>query len=182
MASDQTIGGNGERLEKWRQKLQPCSHWEGVETLVVSPSKAKILNFAFKEILPLLPVTDRSLVNIAFSELLKGWQSASLVEAEPEAIREMIQANLDRDCHRDRFKIFEVELGTEGTQEARLVWLFHEDRTDYEALCEVRFVQVNSMVGDAFVGYRIWKLKYPWGEALALAAMKEPEPAIVPLL
>ena len=89
-------------------------------------------------------------------------------------ILQMIQVNLDRDVQRKGYQHFEVQLGTEGTRESRLVWLFNENKADYEALCGVRYVQIDSVCGDTFIGYRIWKLKYPWGEALALVTMKQP--------
>jgi hypothetical protein len=86
----------------------------------------------------------------------------------------MIRLHLDWNKRRKEFQHFEIQLGTEGTDESRLFWLFHTNQADYEALFDVRYVQIDSVCGDTFIGYRFWKLKYPWGEALALVTMKQP--------
>ena len=174
MASDQTTGHEGELVQNWRQWLQSGSNWEGAATIFASSSPKEILDFTFEDVAPILPNTERRLVDIAFSYLKNIWKSTRFLEADSDMIREIIQLRLDWNLKRNGFQSFEVQLGTEVNEDSSLFWLFHTNQTDYEAMFGVKYVQVNSILGDNFIGYRIWKLKYPWGDALALAAMKQP--------
>lgn len=175
MALDRSTGVEEELVQNWRQWLLPTGTLEGVFTLFKSSSRERILDFTFNEVIPILPVANRRLVDITFFEQKRTWPSARLIESDAELIREVLHLRLDWNRRRSGFQFFEVQAGTEITGESRLFWLFHTNQDDYQAIFNLKYIQVNSIIGSTFVGYRIWRLDYPWGGALALGAMRQPQ-------
>jgi hypothetical protein len=163
---------NNDLSEEWRDKLAAASSWQGFETLLVSRSVDDILAYAFRKVLPVLAPSAIDTVKISFADLQKQWKSEHLVETEAELVEDMIKTNLEIDSQRDGFSTFDVTVGTEASENSKLYWMVRVSYDQFKALCQTKFMQINVVIGTTFRGYRVWRVKYKWGNgAIALAVM-----------